>query len=111
MPYAAVRLDVGSSLASFDRLVLRGDADRPVRVWVQLRSPGSGGQRWGRSAYFDTSAREVVLPFATFVPLGLTDRTVPRLSDVTAILLVVDTTYAAPGSSATLTLAPLQFGR
>ena len=50
MPYVAMRLDVDSSLASFDRLVLRADADRPVRVWVQVRSPGSGGQRWGRSA-------------------------------------------------------------
>lgn len=110
-PFSAMRLDTPEDFGQFDRVVVRGRADRPMRVWIQLRVPGGAGQRWGRSVYFDTHPREVTVPFATMLPLGGADRSRPPVEDVSALLVVVDTVHAIAGSEGVLTLQELQLAR
>lgn len=109
--YAALRFDTPPSLAQFDRVILRGAADRPMRVWLQLRSPKDGGRRWGRSVYLDTASREVAVPFQDFLPLDVAGARPVPMADVTALLLVVDTVHARPGAAGTVVFEELWLAR
>ena len=109
--YAALRFDTPPSLAQFDRVILRGAADRPMRVWLQLRSPNDGGRRWGRSVYLDTAPREITVPFRDFLPLDGTGAGPVPVADVTALLLVVDTVHARPGAAGTVVFDELWLAR
>ena len=84
------------SLTAVD-LSLAGD--RPVRVWVQLRS--ADGSRWGRSYYVDPAGSALHVPVASLAPLGA-PRGTSTVQDATSLLLVVDLTNAQPGRSGTL---------
>lgn len=101
--YAAMAMPTPGELTGFDRLVLRAHADRPRRMWVQLRVPAMGGRRWGRSVYLDTTPQTITLPLASFLPLdGQAEQRVP-LDQVTALLLVADTINARPGDRGRVT--------
>jgi hypothetical protein len=96
-PYAALAREV--SAAGYDRVILTADADRPMRVSVQLRTLHEGRERrWRRSVYLSPEPRLVVLSLGDFRPV---DRGAPavRPDDVRWLLLVVDTVNAAPGVS------------
>ena len=109
--YAALRLDPAAALSGFDRLILRAAADRPMRVWLQLRAPQGGGRRWGRSVYLDQTSREIVVPFSALLPLdGGGARDVP-LGEVTALLVVVDTVHARSGSAGVIRFDELWLAR
>ena len=110
-PYAAARIDAPPDLASFNRVILRGQADHPMRVWIQLRSPRGDGVRWGRSVYFDQTPRQVAVPFEAMLPLDAANVPRPPMTEVTALLVVVDTVHARPGSSGILTLDELWLAR
>jgi hypothetical protein len=89
--------------ASFDRVAFTARADRPMRVSVQVRLPGGrDGQRWQRTVYVDTTARPFVLPLQDFEPIGVVTTQRPIVARVHAVLLVVDTTHAAPGATGTV---------
>ena len=109
--YAALRFDTPPSLAQFDRVILRGAADRPMRVWLQLRSPNGGGRRWGRSVYVDKAFGEIGIPFHDFLPLDSAGGGQVPIADVTALLVVVDTVHARPGASGTLVFDELWLAR
>lgn len=98
-PFSALRLDTPPTLATFDRLVVRASADRPTRVWVQLRTPEGGGHRWGQSVYLDDTPREITLPFDRFLSLDRRDDVRVPLERVSALLVVIDTVHARPGAS------------
>ena len=59
----------------------------------------SGGLRWQRSIYLDSTAREIVVPFAEMTPVEAPPGTRPDLSKVDTLLIVVDTVNSAPGSA------------
>lgn len=100
--FSAAQFAAPPAVADFDRLILRATADRPMRVSVQLRSPRDGGRRWGRSVYLDQEAREIPIAYRDLLPLDADSvRDVP-VKDVTALLLVVDTAHARPGSTGTV---------
>jgi len=109
--YAALRLDPAAGLAGFDRIILRAAADRPMRIWLQLRAPQSGGRRWGRSVYLDQTSREIVVPFSALLPLDAEGARAVPLADVTALLVVVDTVHGRPGSAGTVTFDELWLAR
>jgi hypothetical protein len=109
--FAAMQLATPADLAGYDSLVLRASADRPLRVWLQLRVPGGEGQRWGRSLYLDGTARELRLPFDTMLPLGRVEQARPPLADVTAVLVVTDTVHATTGSRGRITVSALRLAR
>jgi hypothetical protein len=110
-PFAALRLDTPADLASFDRMVVRASADRPMRVWLQFRTPADGGHRWGTSVYLDETPREVTLPFARFLSIDRKAGAAMPLDKVTALLLVTDTVHARPGERGTVRLDALWLAR
>jgi PHP domain len=109
--FAALRLDTPADLASFDRMVVRASADRPMRVWLQLRTPADGGHRWGTSMYLDETPREVTLPFARFLSIDRRAGAAMPLAAVTALLLVSDTVHARPGERGRVRLDALWLAR
>jgi hypothetical protein len=108
--YAAVRLPV-SRLADVTRLRFDVRADRPMRLWVQLRRPDGIGERWGGTVYADQSNRSVDLRLDTFAPIGVTTTAQAALPDVDSLLFVVDTVNTPPGSSGAVHLSNLAFAR
>lgn len=109
--FAALRLDTPADLASFDRMVVRASADRPMRVWLQFRTPADGGHRWGTSVYLDETPREVTLPFARFLSIDRKAGAAMPLDRVTALLLVTDTVHARPGERGSVRLDALWLAR
>ena len=92
--FVALGTDVKPPVNGID---LSLSADRPMRVWVQLRAPAGG--RWGRSYYVDPAGVAIHVPAASLAPIG----TPPgNLRDATSLLLVVDLTNAEPGRAGTL---------
>ena len=89
------------TMAPYDRLTFTARAERPMRVSVQLRGPEAGRtlRRWRRSVYLDTSDQEHTVYFDDLTPSTDTDVSNPPLSQVNAVLLVVDTTNTKPGTS------------
>jgi len=105
--YAAVRFPL-SGLRGRDRLQMRARADRPMRLWIQVRASTMGrGERWGRSIYLDETFRTVEVPFDAFQPLGATSSSTPPLDAVDALLLVVDTLNSRPGDGSRVHIAEL----
>jgi hypothetical protein len=109
--FTAIRVATPPALRDFDRLIVRASTDRPMRVWVQLRTPADGGRRWGRSVYLDATPREVALPLLSFMPLDATSAPDVPLDQVSALLLVIDTVHARPGDRGTLTFDELRVGQ
>jgi hypothetical protein len=109
-PYAAVQFPTDGGLAGFDRLLLTMRADRPMRLWVQLRVPATG-ERWGRTFYADDTLREIVLPVDTFRPLAAPASPALPLGDVDSLLLVADTLNGKAGDRGTLHLRELWIAR
>ncbi|MFN7977963.1 MAG: hypothetical protein U0P30_07490 [Vicinamibacterales bacterium] len=109
--FAALVLPTPADFATYDRLVLRAAANRPMRVWVQLRSPKNGGRRWGRSVFLDATPQAITLPLSSFLPMdGDGPQQVP-LVDITTLLLVADTTNARPGDAGVVTFDEWWMGR
>ncbi|MGQ0736423.1 MAG: PHP domain-containing protein [Acidobacteriota bacterium] len=106
--FAAIRFPLDTGARAFDRLRIRLEADRPSRVWVQLRAPnGAPGERWGQSVYVDQRLREVEVAFAGLPPLGFVTTTRPRLDRVDSLLLVVDEVHSVAGTSGALRITDL----
>jgi hypothetical protein len=109
--FAAMQLATPPDLARFDSVVVHASADRPMRVWVQVRVPGGDGRRWGRSVYLDAEPRAIRVPFTAMLPLDAVGESQPPLAEVTALLMVVDTVHAVPGSAGRLTITALDLAR
>ena len=112
-PYAAAMRPVqGLVLASFDGVAFDVVADRPVRLFVQLRAGElSGGPRWRSSFYADTVPRRVTIAFDEFDPAGPDLDGDPDLPRVDALLLVAELVNALPGSAAEVTVRGLRLER
>ena len=105
--YAAVSFPL-AGLPGGGRVQLRARADRPMRVWVQLRASTSGaGDRWGTSIYLDERVRGYDLPAAAMEALGVTASREAPLASVDALLLVADTVNTRPGEGGRVDLAAL----
>jgi hypothetical protein len=110
--YAAVRLPAEPGLADFDRVHLRAAADRPMRMWVQVRAVSDGvGERWGQTVYLDEAPRSIEVFFADLSPLDATAAPSPPLDRIDSLLLVVDTVNTRPGTAGTVQLSSLWFGQ
>ncbi|HUF46307.1 MAG TPA: hypothetical protein VMM93_00760 [Vicinamibacterales bacterium] len=89
----------------------RMQGDRPMRVFVQVRLPGTGdGQRWGRSVFVDQTLRQYVLRLEDFEPIGQTTSLRPVVVEIRSLLFVVDTVNTLPGSSGAVTLVDVALG-
>lgn len=96
-PYAAAVLQLPVPIETDSQLRFTARADRPMRVSVQLRSPGpAGGDRWQRSVYLDDTPRDVIVALTDMRPVAgvpLED----RLSQVDSLLFVVDAVHTRLG--------------
>jgi len=108
-PYAA--LDATTTVPNgATGIAFRGRADRPMRVSVQLRVITAGeGKRWRRSVYLDTTARDVVIPFADMTPAGAAATGPPQVGEVRTVLFAVDTVNARRGASGRFLLDQVRF--
>jgi hypothetical protein len=102
--YVALAYRMRDTSLAFDRLQFVGQADRPTRIWVQLRFPGTGDQRWIRSIYLDATPRPVVIALEDLVPADPQGSLRPVVARIQAVLFVVDRTNSALGSSGRVTL-------
>ena len=110
-PYAAFLMPATSAIARQDRLVFTARADRPMRVSVQLRSPGEGnGRRWQRSVYLDQTSRRLELPLRDFRPID-TEPALVDLASVQTVLFVVDAVNTRIGSNGQVWLADIRYAR
>jgi hypothetical protein len=112
--FAAIRLPVAPfahELVRSDRLILRAAADRPMRIWVQLRVPGADDRRWGRSVALGPEWQQIELPLASFVPVGGEGASAAPLGEVDSLLIAVDTVNARPGDAGAVTLKELWVAR
>lgn len=98
--FVAMATDVHDQRYTVLDLSLRGE--RPLRVSVQVRS--ADGRRWGRSYYVDPAGSSVAVRLADLKAVAGAAEHTPTARDVASILLVVDLTNAAPGSSGVLTV-------
>jgi hypothetical protein len=97
---------------SFARIAFEGRSSRPMRVSVQLRYPGSGGARWARSVFLDSSSsRMVVVDVDRLVPADRQSGRAPETAAAGSVLFVADLTNAAPGDAGTFEISNLHFAR
>lgn len=108
--YAAAQFPVDGGAAGFDRVLLSVRAGRPMRIWAQLRSPATG-ERWGTTFFADGASRDLVLPFDTFEPIGVTSSPSPPLAAVDSLLLVADTLNHRPGDGGELQIGEFALAR
>jgi len=109
--YAALVIE-SLDLTDTDRLLLRAQADGPMRLAVQLRHPSgsSDGERWGSSVYIDGTDREYDIPLAGFRPIS-NAAAVPPLDRIDRVLLVVDTVNHRPAHAGHLLIYHLAAGK
>jgi hypothetical protein len=86
-----------------DRIDLTLRSARPMRVSVQVRTPGGkDGYRWRRSVYVDGTPRPLSIRLSELEPIERGSTLRPVVAKVQSVLLVVDTINALPGSSGEL---------
>jgi hypothetical protein len=91
-------------------LTFRASALRPMRISVQLRAPGGrDGVRWRRSVFVDDVERTLRVDFADMRP-GEGPPGVPAAERVEALLFVVDTVHADPGTAGTVRIGGITVG-
>jgi hypothetical protein len=100
---AALAFDTPRGVAGYDRLTFSIRAEHPMRISVQLRAGDDQGasarDRWKRSVYIDTTAREHTLFFDDFTPVGETHTGNPIADGIRSILFVIDATNTRVGDS------------
>jgi hypothetical protein len=111
-PFVAASMVVPQGLANYDRLIFAAQSDRPTRIWVQLRAPGTGqGRSWHRSVFVDETPRAITVTFDDMRPLESTTTGSPVLGDIRDVLFVVDTVNTRPGLNGQLWLDDVKLGR
>jgi hypothetical protein len=86
-----------------------------IQVRTPATVPGGGdatlGERWHRSVWADTSAREVVIDLDELLPRGPTRTALPDPARIEALLFVLDTVNTPAGSSGRIWISGLRLGR
>jgi hypothetical protein len=107
--FVALAADVEHGLPPFRAVRFVGRASRPMRVSVQIRFPGPGEPRWGRSAYLDDQPRTVSVGVDEMVSMDRQGSPMPAPETARSVLLVIDLTNARPGDTATMEIGGLVF--
>jgi len=110
--FVALVLPVPPELVTHDRLTFRAWASVPLRLSVQLRQRGHANPpRWRRSVYLDQTPRPAAIVFDDMTPVP--PNVVPALSrtSIGDLLLVLDTTNTAPGTTGEIVFTDLALER
>jgi hypothetical protein len=90
-----------------------GQAERPMRLSVQVRLPegrGSHGLRWRRSIFLDTTPRTFSLRLQDFEPADRPTARRPVVTPLHSVLFVVDTVNAQPAANGAFWLSDVALG-
>lgn len=109
--FAALVHPVREEGDSFDRVEFTASAASPMRLSVQFRLPGSRDERWARSVYLDATPRNITVRMTELSPQGFTAARRPVAARVKAILFVIDTLNAAPGSTGSVRFSDVRLRR
>jgi hypothetical protein len=110
-PWIAFNLRTPPDLARFSRLVFSARSDRPMRLWVQLRTLLPARRLyWRRSVYIDSTLRQVVLPFAEMRAIEDGARN-PPLVHAEVVMFVVDRTHTPVGGEGRVWLHEIGYRR
>jgi hypothetical protein len=107
--FAAALSPAPPALSEFRGITFTARADHPLRFTVQLRAKGD--HRWRRSIYADSTTRVTAIAFDDMRPVAPNAEPHPPLGSVEAVLLLVEGTNAAPGTSASIDISDLMFTR
>jgi PHP domain-containing protein len=110
-PYVGFVMPATTSITMYERLVFTARANGPMRLSVQLRSPGGEGERWRRSVYLDSTPRTVDVAFDDFRPVGSTGASRPELAKIDSVLFVVDTINNKVGSNGQIQVDDIRYAR
>lgn len=94
--FGAVAIPTDGGVAAFTHVRVRAVADRPARLWAQLRSR-AGDERWGTTFYVDHDPRTVVLALPAFEAIGRASAARAALDRIESLLIVADTVNTRPG--------------
>ena len=86
---------------------LVASSPRPARVSVQARA--ADGRRWRRSVYLDATPRRIVIPLTEMTSTAPGGAPIEGPAALAALLIVVDTVNAAPGTSGDVVIRGLSF--
>jgi hypothetical protein len=110
-PWAAAIVRTGPELQRFDRLMFSARADKPMRLWVQVRTPEPATRLyWRRSIYLDATERQFSLRFDEMRSLD-GSAGAPVAADVESIMFVIDQINTAVGTSGRVWLDDVRYGR
>ena len=110
--YAGFVMSSGPTVSQFDRVTFTANADRPMRLSVQLRVPGGQeGERWQRSVFLDDMPRAITVYFDDTRAVGPTRTEWPPLDAVDSILFVVDTVNTPLRGSGRIWIDDVKYGR
>ncbi|MEQ1759900.1 MAG: hypothetical protein ABL986_16410 [Vicinamibacterales bacterium] len=110
-PYAAAVIALPVPVQRESQIRFSARADRPMRLSVQVRSPGPGdGDRWRRSIYLDETPRDfsVVLTDMRAVASARLD---DRLATIDSLLFVVDDEHTRMGNGGRVWLRNLAIAK
>ena len=107
--FAAISIPVKGGLANFDRVQFEVKADRPMRLWVQVRAPLGRAERWGATFYTGTDWTSADVAFDRFAPIGIVAPEHPPLDRVDTLLIVADTLNVLPGSKGEVQIRNLAY--
>ncbi len=94
-----------------ERIRFTARAERPMRLSVQIRTPGGAdGRRWRRSIYVDQTPRVIDLALSELEPVGPATALRPIVARVQSVLFVIDTINAAPGATGQVWLSGVLLG-
>lgn len=112
-PFAAAMRPVdGTRLEGFDGIAFDVVADRPVRLFVQLRAGSTAGApRWRSSFYADTTPRRVTVAFDELDAVQPNRSETLDLAQTDALLMVAELVNALPGSVAEISVRRLRLER
>jgi hypothetical protein len=110
-PYVGFVMPATAAIAMYERLVFTARADRPMRLSLQLRSPGGEDERWRRSIYLDSMPRTIDVAFNDFRAVGSPSTARPELAKIDSILFVVDTINNKVGSNGQIQVDDIRYVR
>lgn len=94
-----------------ERIRFTARAERPMRLSVQIRTPGGpDGRRWRRSVYLDQTPRVIDLALSELEPVGTSTALRPIVARVQSVLFVIDTINTAPGTTGTVWFSGVLLG-
>ena len=109
--FAALVTPAAELVTRCDRILVRARADHPLRLSVQLRASGTGDRRWQRSVYLDSTIRTAAVFFADMHAVGNEAAGPPPLGSIGSLLMLVDATNTAPGTSGEVTFSEIACAR